>query len=307
MSRSEMQHPLIFDIKRYAINDGPGIRTTIFFKGCPLACLWCHNPESIAPQTQKLFTVAKCIGCGECVEVCPKQACELTAAGIETDSQLCNLCGKCAEVCPAKATEMSGHYVSVVDLLQVIERERPFFDQSGGGVTFSGGEPLLYPEFLSELLDACGERGIHRAVDTSGLVKKEVLLQVAARTDLFLFDLKLMDSEKHKEWTGVGNGTILANLRTLAKTGVAIQIRVPLIGGVNDDDGNIEATAVFVAGLPGEKRPVNLLPYHAVGRGKDDKLGQIRDFDAMHEPSVADLDRIVGTFAAHGLEATVGG
>jgi pyruvate formate lyase activating enzyme len=307
MSRFEMQHPLIFDIKRYAINDGPGIRTTIFFKGCPLACLWCHNPESIAPQMQKLFTVAKCIGCGECVEVCLKQACELTAAGIETDSQLCNLCGKCAEVCPAKATEMSGHYASVADLLQVIERERPFFDQSGGGITFSGGEPLLYPEFLCELLDACGERGIHRAVDTSGLVKKEVLLQVAARTDLFLFDLKLMDSEKHKEWTGVGNITILANLRTLAKTGVAIQIRVPLIGGVNDDDGNIEATAVFVAGLTGEKRPVNLLPYHAVGRGKDDKLGQIRDFDAMHEPTVDDLDRIVETFAEHGLEATVGG
>ena len=235
------------------------------------------------------------------------RACNLTDTGIETDPELCNLCGKCAEVCPTKATEMSGRYESIADLIRVIERERPFFEQSGGGVTFSGGEPLLYPEFLSEILAACGQRGIHRAVDTSGLVKKETLLQVAARTDLFLFDLKLMNSDRHKEWTAVGNELILANLQSLAETGAVIRIRIPLIGGVNTDDENIEATAAFVAGLAGAKKSVDLLPFHDVGRGKDAKLGQKRNFVSMYEPTPGDLERVAGIFAVHGLNATVGG
>jgi len=302
-----MQSGQVFDIKRYAINDGPGIRVTIFLKGCPLTCRWCHNPESISPKVQKLYTASKCIGCGECVKVCPLQACELTEEGIKTNVDLCDVCGKCAEVCPAKATEMSGQFESVTDLIEVIEKERPFFEQSGGGVTFSGGEPLLYPKFLVEILDACGERGIHRAVDTSGLAKKDVLLEIADRTDLFLFDLKLMDSEKHKTWTGVDNEVILDNLYALAKTGASIQIRLPLIAGINADDGNIEATAAYVAALPGDKKPVNLLPFHDVGRGKDIKLGQSRDLHKMSEPTAADLERVIGIFAAHGLLATVGG
>lgn len=302
-----MQTGRVFDIKRYAINDGPGIRVTIFLKGCPLTCRWCHNPESISPKVQKLYTASKCIGCGECVKVCPLQACELSEEGIRTNADLCDVCGKCAEVCPAKATEMSGQYESVDDLIGVIEKERPFFEQSGGGVTFSGGEPLLYPKFLTEILDACGERGVHRAVDTAGFVKKDVLLRIASRTDLFLFDLKMMDSEKHRKWTGVGNEIILENLNALAETGVAIQIRIPLIVGINTDDGNIEATAAIVAALAGDKKPVNLLPFHNAGRGKDLKLGQHRDLDEMSEPTAADLERIIGIFAAHGLLATVGG
>ena len=256
---------------------------------------------------QKLYTASKCIGCGECVKVCPLQACELTEEGIRTNADLCDVCGKCAEVCPAKATEMSGQFESVDDLIEVIEKERPFFEQSGGGVTFSGGEPLLYPKFLTEILDACGERGIHRAVDTSGLATKDVLLEIADRTDLFLFDLKLMDSEKHKTWTGVGNEVILDNLIALAETGTAIQIRIPLIVGINADDGNIEATAAYVAALPGYKKPVNLLPFHDVGRGKDIKLGQSRDLQEMSEPTAADLERVIGIFATHGVLATVGG
>ena len=302
-----MQQPLIFDIKRYAINDGPGIRVAIFMKGCSLACRWCHNPESISPKRQKLFTVAKCIGCGECVRVCPQQACSLTASGVTTDAELCNVCGQCAEVCPTKATEMSGRYETVENLLRVIERERPFFEQSAGGVTFSGGEPLLYPEFLTEILDACGAAGIHRAVDTSGLVSQDVLLDIARRTDLFLYDLKLMHSDRHKEWTGVGNEKILDNLQALAGTGVEIQIRIPLIGGVNLDDENIAATAIFVAGLAGEKKLFNLLPFHDTGRGKDTKLGQHRELNSMHEPTPEALTRVISIFAAHNLEATVGG
>jgi len=307
MSRSEMRSPLVFDIKRYSINDGPGIRATIFFKGCPLNCQWCHNPESISPKVQKLFTAAKCIGCGECCRVCPVGACSLTAEGVVTDGDLCTLCGKCAEVCPTLATEMSGRYYSIEELLEVVEKERPFFDQSGGGVTFSGGEPLLYPDFLIEILEACGRQNIHRAVDTSGFVKEETLLRVARHTDLFLYDLKMVDAEKHKYYTGVDNRLILDNLKALAEFGSEIQVRIPLIGGVNDGDDSVAAMAACVAGLPGEKRAVSLLPFHDVARGKDQKLGHERDLVTLSEPSADTLQGVTAVFAEYGLVATVGG
>lgn len=302
-----MSRGLIFDIKRYAINDGPGIRVTIFFKGCPLNCRWCHNPESISPKIQKLFTASKCIGCGACCRACPVGACTLTAQGIVTDEHLCTLCGKCAEVCPTLATQMSGQYRTVEELMQAIVKERPFFDQSGGGVTFSGGEPLLHADFLLELLQACGRQQIHRAVDTSGYARLDTLLRVAEQTDLFLYDLKMIDGERHKQFTGVDNQLILANLQALAASGAAIQVRIPLIGGVNDDDANMAASAALVAGLPGDKKAVSLLPFHDVARGKDEKLGQQRDLGGLHEPSRADLDRVMAHFARHGLVATVGG
>ncbi len=298
---------LVFDVKRFAINDGPGIRITIFLKGCPLSCRWCHNPESISTSVQKMYSVGKCIGCGECVKICPLEACELTPEGIVTETDICTACGLCADVCPAKATEMSGRYESVAELMKVIEKERPFFDQSGGGVTFSGGEPLLYPKFLNEILDTCGELQIHRTVDTSGLTSTRTLLETAKRTDLFLYDLKLMDSEKHKQWTGAGNRRILQNLQALAETGADIQIRIPLIKGVNADEQNIEATAQFVLALPGPRKLINLLPYHDVAEGKSAKLGMTYEAEAMATPDKADLDRIVGQFALHGLTATVGG
>ncbi len=302
-----MTQPLIFDIKRYSINDGPGIRATIFFKGCPLNCRWCHNPESISPKIQKLFTAAKCIGCGECCRVCPVGACRLTAQGVITDAGLCTFCGKCAEVCPTLATEMSGRYYSVAELLAIVEKERPFFDQSGGGVTFSGGEPLLSPDFLIDILEACGRQDIHRAVDTSGFVRKETLLKVAQHTDLFLYDLKMVDAEKHKRYTGVDNRLILDNLTALAEYGSEVQVRIPLIGGVNDDDGSVAAMAAHVAGLPGEKRAVSLLPFHNVAKGKDEKLGQERDLAALYEPGADALQRVIDVFAGYGLTATIGG
>jgi pyruvate formate lyase activating enzyme len=302
-----MQQPPVFDIKRYSINDGPGIRVTVFFKGCPLNCLWCHNPESISPKIQKLFTASKCIGCGECCRVCPVQACKLTPQGIVTDEGLCILCGQCAEVCPTLATEMSGQYRSVEELVEVIEKERPFFDQSGGGVTFSGGEPLLYPEFLINVLDVCGEKNIHRAIDTSGFAKLETLLKVAEHTDLFLYDLKMIDSVKHKQYTGVDNQLILSNLKALAETDVDIQIRIPLIGGVNDDAESVKSSAAFIAALGGPLKGVSLLPFHDVARGKDLKLGQERDLSELREPGAESVERAVEIFSKFGLTASVGG
>jgi pyruvate formate lyase activating enzyme len=299
--------PLIFDIKRYAINDGPGIRMTIFTKGCPLSCAWCHNPESISPHAQKMYTADKCIGCNACVDACPENACELTPLGIVTDAELCNLCGICAEVCPTKATEMSGQTMSKDEIMKKIENERVFFDQSGGGVTFSGGEPLQHADFLIDLLDECGERGIHRTVDTTGLTTAETLLKVASRTDHFLYDLKLMDSSKHKAWTGVPNEKILENLQTLSATGAMINIRIPLVKGVNADEENIRQTAAFVANLTGEKKTVNLLPYHNIAARKYQKLGGKYDPGEMRELSQAEQEHCIEIFAEYGLEAIIGG
>ncbi|MBL1214563.1 MAG: glycyl-radical enzyme activating protein [Ignavibacteriae bacterium] len=302
-----MQNPLIFDVKRYAINDGPGIRVTIFLKGCNLNCTWCHNPESISPAVQKMYNKDKCIGCGTCVEACPTNAITLTPNGIVTDTELCNLCGKCAEVCPTEATQMSGRETSIDEIMNIIEKERTFFDQSGGGVTFSGGEPLMHSSFLIKLLDACGERGIHRVVDTAGLAKTETLLEVAKRTELFLFDLKLIDSIRHKKWTSVSNNKILENLKILAESGAQIIIRIPLIGGVNDDDENIKGTARFISELAGNKKHINLLPYHNIAQKKYEKLGRINSNDKMIEPTQPRQQEIIKLFAQYGLTAEIGG
>jgi pyruvate formate lyase activating enzyme len=302
-----MQQPLIFDIKRYAINDGPGIRLTIFLKGCPLSCVWCHNPESISAKPQKMYTASKCIGCGECIKACPNHACTLTDKGVVTDPEKCNLAGACARVCPTLATEISGRNESIPALMEMIEKERVLFDQSGGGVTFSGGEPLLYPEFLVEILDRCGERSIHRTIDTSGFAQTELLLKVAERTELFLYDLKSMDAEKHKAYTGVDNTLILTNLKALARTNSDIQVRIPLIKGVNLDAENLTASADFIANLAGPQKTVNLLPYHAIAAHKHQKLGGRYLADNLEEPDETDLQQACTYFTDLGLTVIVGG
>ncbi|MCD6346647.1 MAG: glycyl-radical enzyme activating protein [Bacteroidales bacterium] len=297
---------LIFDVKPYSINDGPGIRITLFLKGCPLNCVWCHNPESISSHVQKMYSKNKCIGCGTCVDECPVNALTLTADGIVTDTDLCTLCGRCADVCPTLAIEMSGKQVTVDEMMVLIHKEVNTIDQSQGGVTISGGEPLMQSDFLIELLDAIGREGIHRAVDTTGMVKTETLLEVARRTDLFLYDLKSMDPEVHKKYTGVSNEKILSNLKILADSGAKIIVRIPLIKGVNADEKNIRDTAEFVAGLPGEV-PVNLLPYHDIARVKHEKLGQDYHPAGYDEPDEEQIQRAIRIFKSHGIVATVGG
>ena len=280
---------LIFDIKRYAINDGPGIRTTVFMKGCPLSCVWCHNPEGVSSRKQKLYTKKKCIGCRTCVENCPQKALALTSEGIVTDNALCHLCGKCAEVCPALAMEISGTEYSVDYLMKEIEKETVFMDRSEGGVTFCGGEPLLHPDMLLELLRRCGDLGIHRAVDTTLFAGEEIVREVM----------------QHSE----PNELILSNLRMVAEAGHAFHIRIPLIEGVNADEENITRSAAFLSSLPWKHRTVNLLLYHDIGKNKHEKLGTVYNpaHYSMATPSEETVERCKAIFSAYDINVIIGG
>jgi pyruvate formate lyase activating enzyme len=303
------QTTLFFDIKRYAINDGPGIRITLFLKGCPLSCVWCHNPEGILAGKEKMYTKKKCIGCRTCVEQCPYHAIYPAAEGMKTNKQACRLCGRCAEVCPSKAMEISGTEYSVDYLMGEIEKESIFMDRSGGGVTFCGGEPLMHPGILLELLRRCKCMDIHRAVDTTLYAREEVVAEVMKETDLFLVDLKLMDSGKHRYYCGVPNERILHNLRMVAESGKALLIRIPLIEGVNADEENITRSATYLASLAWERRVVHLLPYHDIAQGKHEKLGSIYNPDRipLAPPSGEALERCRCIFGQYGIETVVGG
>ncbi|MBQ9650513.1 MAG: glycyl-radical enzyme activating protein [Prevotella sp.] len=299
---------LIFDIKRYAINDGPGIRTTLFMKGCPLHCVWCHNPESWSPRQQVLYKKSKCIGCQSCVEVCPQQVLRLTPNGIVMGSG-CTLCTLCTEECPTTALELCGREWTMEDLMAEVEKERDIMTDSGGGVTLCGGEPLMHPEATLALLEELGRRGFHRTVDTTLYAAEEVVHQVADNCELLLVDLKLMDSEKHRRFTGVPNELILDNIRLLATLDKDFFVRIPLIEGVNADDENIEATARFLDTLPWKRRTVNLLPYHDVGKDKHRRMWSTynpQNFP-MSAPSEETQQRCQSQLESHGLHVVIGG
>jgi pyruvate formate lyase activating enzyme len=287
-----MQSGLVFNIQRYSIQDGPGIRTTVFLKGCPLRCWWCHNPESQAPEPEITVIETRCTQCGECLSACPQSA----AGGFRgTDFQSvdagtvpilaerkwdcppslvrCTRCGACVEACPTEARQLVGRRMTVDEVLAEVLKDRLFYDDSGGGVTFSGGEPLVQPEFLMGLLAACRARAIHTAVDTSGYAPQEQLLSAAGLTDLFLYDLKTMDDARHLECTGVSNAAILENLIALGRVHQNIWIRIPIIPGFNDDAEQLDAAARFVASIPAV-RQVSLLPYHPTGIHKSRWLGR---------------------------------
>lgn len=297
---------IIFDIKKYAIHDGPGIRTTVFLKGCPLSCRWCHNPEGLSITSRIVFNIKKCIGCDECVNACPEKALSHASRGVETDFVHCTNCGICARVCPAEAREYVGEAMHIQDLVNIIVKDVPFYDESGGGVTFSGGEPLLQPEFLMAVLDACATLHIHRTVDTSGYTDSKTIIEAAKRSNLFLFDLKFMDPEKHKRYTGVSNRKILANLARIAGMDLDITIRLPLLPGINDDDENIDATGRFVAALPGVRK-IDVLPHHDFQKTKYSKFAIPYRAEEIDPPTDQQVAAVVKRLEDFGLDVTIGG
>ena len=299
---------LLFDIKRFALNDGPGIRTTIFMKGCPLRCVWCHNPEGFSEEAVKMYTKKKCMGCQSCVEACPQKNLVLTQEGIKYLGH-CVACGKCADACPPLALEMAGKEWKMEELMQVVEKERQVMEESGGGVTLCGGEPLMHAEELCEILDELGRRGFHRTVDTTLFASPENVKRVADRCELMLVDLKMMNSEMHQRYTGVKNEQILANIQMLSKMGHPYWVRIPLIVGVNADEENLTASAEFLASLPTQPEVVNLLVYHYVGIGKHSRLGTTYNPEGirMEAPSAEVQQWAVELMKRKGLNTKIGG
>ncbi|MBR5546227.1 MAG: glycyl-radical enzyme activating protein [Clostridia bacterium] len=251
----------LFDIERNAFSDGPGIRTTVFFKGCNLRCLWCHNPESQLMPPQMMFYQDQCTNCGKCARVCPRQL------------DGCDLCGRCALFCAADARKVCGREYTVDEVLSEVLKDKAYYDRSGGGVTFSGGECMLQIDFLAEMLQKCKENGIHTAVDTAGHVPFEHFERILPFTDLFLYDLKLPDSEQHRQYTGVGNELILTNLQKLFQAGAHLWIRIPVIPGVNDQPETMQQIKDWLD-QNGTPEKIELLPYHAMGENKYRALGK---------------------------------
>ena len=297
----------VFDIKRYSIHDGPGIRTTVFLKGCALNCFWCHNPESVDPGPELMHWPGRCARCYACVAVCPKGAIAKDAAGaVAVDRTRCDLCGKCAEACLYDAMQIVGREMSVDEVLDEVEKDRIFYEQSGGGVTLSGGDPAVQPAFAEALLDGCRQRGLRTAVDTAGSSQNGALERLASKTDLVLFDLKVMDDARHREWTGVSNAAILANLERLAGGRTEVWVRIPLVRGVNDDEDNIRRTTALLTSLGTIKR-IGLLPYHSGGLEKARRIGKEACFRRFEPPSEERLAAIEAAFRGAGFEVRRGG
>ena len=300
----EAETGLVFDVKHFAVHDGPGIRTTIFLKGCPLRCAWCHSPESQSPEPEVVFNPDPCIGCGHCVEACPNGA--QTMENPKILRERCNASGRCVEVCFAGALTMYGEKRTVGELLEEVERNRPLYETSGGGVTVSGGEPTIQPAFTRALLGALKDRGIHTALDTCGLADWEALRDILDNVDLVLYDLKHMDSTLHESMTGLPNHLILSNLERVAGLGKTLVIRVPVIPGFNDDVDHFRKMGRFLEGLGGVES-VELLPYHNLGAPKYATLGRKYLLGDLESSGREALMALGGVLEARGLRVVIEG
>jgi pyruvate formate lyase activating enzyme len=302
----------VFNVQRFSLHDGPGIRTTVFLKGCPLHCVWCHNPESIEQRPQPALAPERCLVCAECVDACAESVAGPLLPGTDQDErENCIWCGACSRVCPGEARQFLGQEMTVDEVLALAMRDVPYYESSGGGVTFSGGEPLAGPAapLVLKCLGKLSIRGVHTAVDTCGLVDREILDQAAERADLFLFDLKLADPARHRELTGAGNQLILANLERLLRAGRRVEVRVPLVPGCTDDGPNLQGIADILLRLAGPSGPppVRLLPYHPTATGKYARLGLNEPLAGLPAPTPEHVEHCAALLASRGLSVTTGG
>ncbi|HUI09491.1 MAG TPA: glycyl-radical enzyme activating protein [Bacteroidota bacterium] len=291
---------------RFSVHDGPGIRTTVFLKGCPMHCAWCHNPESFDGSPELMLRPERCIACGDCMALCPHGAVSQRDGAYVTDPDLCARCGTCADACAAGAREIVGREMTIEEVMREVERDSTFFMESGGGVTFSGGEPLLQHRFLLMLLQACAERNLHVAVDTSGYASPDVLYRVAELTDLFLYDLKTVNDDVHRRFTGISGALVRGNLQRLASWGKRVIIRMPIIPGINDADRDVEAAGRFVASL-GNVVGINLLPYHGIGAEKYARLGMPYTLPGVQPPSGSHMTMIAENLLRFHPAVSIGG
>lgn len=297
---------MLFDLRYYSIHDGPGIRTTIFFKGCPLNCAWCHNPESQSFKPELILHPNRCFGCGFCAETCPHGAIQKIDGQWVTDRAICRNCGQCTVACYADGRQIIGQAFNTEEVMAKIDQDASFYKNSEGGVTFSGGEPMAHEPFLLELLKACRQKGYHTAIDTCGYAPWSSFEKVLPYTDLFLFDLKFMDDVKHRRFTGVSNELILANLSKLANSKCELWIRIPVIPLVNDHLDNLIAMAEFIHSLA-KPVTVSLLPYHNVAETKYANLGRTYSLPDVETPSQERMQEIIDLFSNAGISVQQGG
>ncbi len=291
----------IFDIIRYAVHDGPGIRSTIFFKGCPLRCAWCANPESQSYRPEFTHNKTECLGCGMCLQGCPEKAISQVQEELVIDLEKCNICGSCAKTCPSEALQIMGRTVTIDGLYKEIAADRPFWDRSNGGVTLSGGEPLAQYDFTLAFLKLCKDRHVSTAIETCLYASWEKIETVLPFLDHVICDLKIMDSVRHKTWTGVLNDRIKDKIRALLHGHPDVLVRMPLVPGINDDKDNLEAMGAFLETCRKEVR-MELLPFHCLGESKYRRLKREYTMDHVTPPSGEDMDRaknILQSFDIH--------
>jgi pyruvate formate lyase activating enzyme len=302
---------LIFDIERFAIHNGPGIRTLVFFKGCNVMCNWCHNPESYHHQSEVVRITEKCIGCGTCVQNCKGNCLSANwspgkAPVIERDKCLMPDCGYCATVCYSDAISVSGRYLTVAEVMEEVERDREFYGRTGGGVTFSGGEPMAQPVFLEALARESINRGLDTALETCGGAPWTIFQSVLKLINTVIYDLKHMDSDKHREYTGIPNSMILDNLRLIDSLGIPIRVRMPLIPGFNDSDDHLQATAAFVSSL-NNLQSLDIYPYHRMCEPKWTHLGIRNEHHGMPPHPMEEVKRLAQVARDFGIAVSVGG
>lgn len=308
MEKAESTKGLVFNLQHYSIHDGPGIRTTVFLNGCALRCIWCQNPESQSIEPQIFFTSERCTGCGTCVTECPSTAITFRDGKSQTHRSLCDGCGKCAEVCRNEARSLVGKEMTAAEVFKDVNSDAIFYQNSGGGVTLSGGDPLTQPRFSLAILKLCKRAGMHTAIETSGFANWEVFKEILEYTDMALYDLKHMDAEEHRKWTGISNELILENAWRIIKElpAVTFVARMPLIPGYNDSKENIAATTKFIRELSPSIK-VHLLPYHRLGETKYERLEEIGKIIRIQPPTDEYMEEIRHSFESFGLTAITGG